>query len=305
MSGPAITARGLGKDYGSLAAVQAIDLEVAEGEFFGFLGPNGAGKTTTIHMLTTLLRLSRGEAVVAGHDVVREPLAVRRQIGLVFQETTLDGSLTAEENLRFAARLYGLSRADTTRRVDESLALFDLQGRRGDKARSFSGGMRRALDLARGVLHDPQILFLDEPTIGLDPVNRRAVWDYLDRIRSRGTTLFLTTHYLDEADGCDRVAIVDHGAIVAEGSPRELKARLGTDQVEVEADRVDDALVEQIRRVAGIAPTRTTRGLSVATAEPARVVDALLPLVGGAVRSVGVRSASLEDVFVSVVGGRR
>ena len=305
MTGPAISTHGLGKDYGALAAVQAIDLEVAEGEFFGLLGPNGAGKTTTIHMLTTLLRLSRGQAFVAGHDVARAPLAVRREIGLVFQETTLDGELTAEENLRFAARLYGLSRGDTARRVDEALALFDLQGRRRDKARSFSGGMRRALDLARGVLHDPKILFLDEPTIGLDPVNRRAVWDYLDRIRSRGTTLFLTTHYLDEADGCDRVAIVDHGSIVAEGSPRELKDRLGTDSVEVEADHIDDALVEQVRRRAGVEPARTARGLSVSVAEPARIVEALLPLVGGLARSVSVRSASLEDVFVSVVSGRR
>ena len=256
-------------------------------------------------MLTTLLRPTRGHALVAGHDVAARPLEVRREIGLVFQETTLDGELTAEENLRFAARLYGLSRSETASRVEEALSLFDLQGRRGDRARTFSGGMRRALDLARGVLHRPRILFLDEPTIGLDPVSRRTVWDYLGRIRDQGTTLFLTTHYLDEADTCDRVAIVDHGAIIARGTPEELKRGLGAESIELEADDVDQTLVDDVRRLTGVEPTRTTRGLVVNVDETGPALQALLPLVNGRVKSASVRRPSLEDVFISLMGKDR
>jgi len=301
----AIEAHDLGKDYGANTAVRSVDLEVHSGEFFGFLGPNGAGKTTTIHMLTTLLRPTRGRALVAGHDVVARPLEVRREIGLVFQETTLDGELTAEENLRFAARLYGLSRSETAARVEEVLTLFDLQGRRSDRARTFSGGMRRALDLARGVLHRPRILFLDEPTIGLDPVNRRAVWNYLGRIGEQGTTLFLTTHYLDEADACDRVVIVDHGAIIAQGTPEELKRGLGAENIELEVDDVDQALIDDVRRLSGVEPTRTSRGLGVTVDDTGPALEALLPLVNGRVRSASVRRPSLDDVFVSLIGSAR
>ena len=187
---PAIAAVGLGRDYGSVRAVDAVDLEVRSGEFFGFLGPNGAGKTTTIGMLTTLLHPSRGAAWVAGRDVWAEPLAVRRQIGVVFQETSLDLDLTAEENLRFCTRLYGLSRKESASRIDEALRLFDLGERRRERVRSFSGGMRRALDLARGILHRPSILFLDEPTLGLDPAQRRRIWEFLLRLRTEsGTTV--------------------------------------------------------------------------------------------------------------------
>src|SRR5436190_740518 len=193
-----------------------IDLDVQPGEFFGFLGPNGAGKTTTIRMLTTLLQPTRGAASVAGRDVQREPLGVRREIGVVFQETTLDLDLTAEENLRFCTRLYGLSRKESAARIDEALRLFELSERRRERVRSFSGGMRRALDLARGILHRPSVLFLDEPTLGLDVTQRRRIWEFLLRLSNEyGTTLFLTTHYLEEADPCDRVAIVDRGQIVA------------------------------------------------------------------------------------------
>jgi ABC-2 type transport system ATP-binding protein len=206
-------------------ALHSLDLTVERREFFGFLGPNGAGKTTTIHLLATLLRPSRGGAQVEGHDIVREPLAVRRRIGLVFQETTLDRDLNVEQNLVFAARLYGLDRKTARNRIDELLELFDLNPRRGELVRSLSGGMRRTLDIARGILHSPSLLFLDEPTLGLDPANRRRTWEFLHRLReSASMTFFLTTHYLEEAEGCDRVAIIHRGRLAALGTPSELKA---------------------------------------------------------------------------------
>src|SRR6185437_2357653 len=187
---PVVQAFGLGKDYGKLRAVEAVDITVGHGEFFGFLGPNGAGKTTMIHMLTTLVGPTRGRAEVAGHDVVDEPLEVRKHIGLVFQETTLDGELSAEENLQLAGKLYGLGRAELKVRIDEVLDLFELTERRHDSVRTFSGGMRRQVDLARGILHRPDVLFLDEPTLGLDPVNRGRVWGFLERLASEeGMTL--------------------------------------------------------------------------------------------------------------------
>jgi len=302
----AIQARGLGKDYGGICAVESLDLEVGHGEFFGFLGPNGAGKTTTIHMLTTLLRPSRGQAWVAGHDVARSPLPVRRSIGLVFQATTLDLDLTASENLHFAGRLYALPSDQRARRVDEVLALFDLQERRGDPVRTFSGGMRRALDLARGILHRPAILFLDEPTLGLDPGYRRRIWSFLHRLREEeGMTLFLTTHHLDEADGCHRVVILDRGRILASGSPEELKREMGAETVEVELDEVDEELVEWIEHRIGRPPQYTEAGLllSVEAAEP--LLAELLPLLGGRVRAARVRRPSLEDVFVKLTGRDR
>src|SRR5712692_8485202 len=248
---PAIAALGLGRDYGAVRAVDAIDFDVRPGEFFGFLGPNGAGKTTTIRMLTTLLRPSRGSARVAGKDVQRDPLGVRRQIGVVFQETTLDLDLTADENLRFCTRLYGLSRRESRQRIDEALSLFGLEERRGQRVRSFSGGMRRALDLARGILHRPSILFLDEPTLGLDPTQRRRIWEFLRRLcNESGTTLFLTTHYLEEADPCDRVAIVDRGQVVVLGEPSALKRTLGAESIELITEHAD-ALTPRVRDLTG------------------------------------------------------
>ena len=274
------------------------------GEFFGFLGPNGAGKTTTIRMLTTLLRPSRGTAVVAGRDVEADPLGVRRQIGLVFQETTLDGDLTAEENLRFVARLYGLSRSETAARVTEALDLFGLTERRGDQVRSFSGGMRRALDLARGILHRPSILFLDEPTLGLDPGQRRRIWEFLRRVCDESeTTLFLTTHYLEEADDCDRVAIVDHGRVIALDSPSSLKRKLGQEIVELAGGRPDE-LAARVRELTGLEPLHTERGVSLTVADAEPVLAVLLPLTRSGVQ-VRVNPPTLDDVFVSLTEAGR
>jgi ABC-2 type transport system ATP-binding protein len=298
---PAIAAFGLGREFGAVTAVDAIDLEVQAGEFFGFLGPNGAGKTTTIRMLTTLLRPSRGSARVAGEDVQANPLGVRRQIGVVFQETTLDLDLTAEENLRFCTRLYGMSRKESALRIDEALELFDLAERRRQRVRAFSGGMRRALDLARGILHRPSILFLDEPTLGLDPTQRRRIWEFLRRLGSESdTTLFLTTHYLEEADPCDRVAIVDKGRIVALGEPATLKRRLRRDSIELSADR-SDGLAARVHELTGVEPHATAHGLSLIVDDAASLLPLLLPLTREGVE-VRVSRPTLEDVFVALTG---
>jgi ABC-2 type transport system ATP-binding protein len=219
-----IEARGLGKDFGSVCALASLDLDVAAGEFFGFLGPNGAGKTTTVHILATLLSPTRGGARIGGHDIVRDGLAVRRAIGIVFQETTLDRDLTVEENLRFAARLWDLPARVARARIDHLLSQFDLADRRRFPVRALSGGLRRRLDIARGVLHAPRVLFLDEPTAGLDPRARRALWDFILAFRAEsGVTVFLTTHYVEEAEPCDRVAVLDRGRLAALGTPAELK----------------------------------------------------------------------------------
>lgn len=233
MTTPAIAARGLGKDFGAVPALDALDLDVAEGEFFALLGPNGAGKTTAVHLWATLLRPSRGSARVLGHDVVREGLAVRRRIGLVFQEPTLDRDLSVLENLRFAARLWDLPARVAGSRIEALLDRFDLAARRDVPVRTLSGGQRRAADIARGLLAEPRLLFLDEPTAGLDPHARRSLWESIHRLRAeRGVTVLLTTHYVEEAEPCDRVALLHRGRLAALGTPAELKRRAGTDTLE-------------------------------------------------------------------------
>jgi ABC-2 type transport system ATP-binding protein len=241
---PAIRAVGVRKSYPGVEAVRGIDLTVDQGETFGFLGPNGAGKTTTIAMLCTLVSPTAGRIEIAGHDTRTAPGRVRRNLGLVFQETTLDGDLTAEENLRFHADLYSLPRATLSARVDAILDLVGLASRHDALVRTFSGGMRRRLEIARGLLHRPRVLFLDEPTIGLDPQARAWLWTHLGEVREReATTLFLTTHYLEEAERCDRIAIIDDGRIVAQGRPAELKSVLGADRVEL---RTGDAILDLV-----------------------------------------------------------
>src|SRR5512139_1538934 len=222
---PAIIVEGLARSFGAVEAVKGIDLTVAPGEIFGFLGPNGAGKSTTINMLCTLLRPSGGSARVAGHDIVRERDDVRRNIGLVFQDPTVDGYLTGEQNLRFHAELYGVPRAIMGERMRQVLEMVGLWDRRKDRVETYSGGMKRRLEIARGLLHSPRVLFLDEPTIGLDPQTRTSIWDYIRQLKqAEEITIFLTTHYMDEAEHCDRIAIMDAGRIVALDTPENLKA---------------------------------------------------------------------------------
>jgi ABC-2 type transport system ATP-binding protein len=224
-AGPAIAVNALAKSFDEVEAVRGVSFEVAAGEVFGFLGPNGAGKTTTINMLCTLVTPSGGSASVAGHDVVRERDDVRRHIGLVFQDPTLDGYLTAEQNLRLHAELYGIDSALVPARMREVLEMVGLWERRGATVGTFSGGMRRRLEIARGLMHSPRVLFLDEPTIGLDPQTRSSIWSYIRLLKeSEETTIFLTTHYMEEAEVCDRIAIMDQGEIVALDTPAALKA---------------------------------------------------------------------------------
>lgn len=230
---PAIAARGLGKDFGPVRALDALDLDVTAGAFFALLGPNGAGKTTAIHLFATLVHPSRGSAVVMGHDIVREGLAVRREIGLVFQEPTLDRDLTVVENLRFAARLWNLPGRLAESRALDLLERFGLVAQRDTAVRALSGGQRRSADIVRGLLAEPRLLFLDEPTAGLDPHARRALWESIHRLRAeRGVTVFLTTHYVEEAEPCDQVALLDHGRLAALGTPAELKRRAGSTTLE-------------------------------------------------------------------------
>ena len=230
---PAVEARGLGKDFASVRALDSLDLDVSEGEFFALLGPNGAGKTTAVHLWATLLKPTRGSARVLGHDVVRDGLAVRRRIGLVFQEPTLDRDLSVLENLQFAGRLWDLPGRVAGPRIEALLEQFDLAERRDVPVRTLSGGQRRAADIARGLLAEPRLLFLDEPTAGLDPGARRSLWDAIHLLRTgRGVTVFLTTHYVEEAEPCDRVALLDRGRLAALGTPAELKRRAGTATLE-------------------------------------------------------------------------
>jgi ABC-2 type transport system ATP-binding protein len=298
----AVHVRKLVKRYGDLEAVAGIDFEVRQGELFGFLGPNGAGKSTTINMLCTLVRPSSGVAYVAGHDVARERDAVRRQIGLVFQDQTLDGYLTAEQNLRLHAELYGMPRALIAPRIEEVLRMMEIHERRKSLVNTFSGGMRRRLEIARGLLHSPRVLFLDEPTIGLDPQTRSSIWSYILRLkREADITIFLTTHYMDEAENCGRIAIMDHGRIVALDTPDVLKASVGKDRVQIRTE--DDAAAAQaLRERFGIEASEAEGALTFGVAEGEQFVPRLFAQLGVAIRSVSVSRPSLDDVFMSYTG---
>lgn len=232
-----IVTRALAFAYGSVRALDGLDLEVGRGELFALLGPNGAGKSTTVQILTTLRVPTAGTATIAGRDVVRDPREVRRRAGVVFQDTSLDDRLTATENLELHAAIFGVPRSERRERVAARLRWIGLESSAAQRVRTFSGGMKRRLEIARALVHDPEILFLDEPTVGLDAQTRRAVWEKLGELgQQRKSTVFVTTHYMDEAERCDRVAILDHGKLVALGTPAELIAKAG-------ATRLEDAFV--------------------------------------------------------------
>jgi len=289
------------KSFGETVAVDGIRFTVGEGEIFGFLGPNGAGKSTTVKVLSTLLEPTSGTARVAGHDVVRDAQAVRRSLGILFQDATVDIRLTARENLRLHAVVYGVPSAERAKRIEEALAWIDLTPQGDRLVRTFSGGMRRRLELARALLHRPPILFLDEPTTGLDPQTRRALWEKLLALRrAGGTTIFMTTHYLEEAEHCDRLAIIDHGRLVAEGTPDELRAGAGEERIALAT--VDDTrAAEELARRLGVVPQRTERGLEFAVENGER----FLPLLFGfpvEIRSLTLKKPTLEDAFIALTG---
>ncbi|CAN5885224.1 daunorubicin resistance protein DrrA family ABC transporter ATP-binding protein [soil metagenome] len=300
---PAIEIRGLRKRYGDLEAVKGIDLEVPTGELFGFLGPNGAGKSTTIKILCTLVRPTSGDALVAGFNVVEERNEVRRHIGLVFQEPTLDEYLTAEQNLRFHAEIYGIPRAAVAARLDSVLEMVGLGDRRKDKVSGFSGGLKRRLEIGRGLLHSPRVLFLDEPTIGLDPHSRVTLWNYVDQLRvQEAITVFLTTHYMDEAERCDRIAIIDQGRIVVIGTPAGLKAGVGQDRIRIRTAN-DTAAAETIVTGLGVRAIATSDGVDVFTDDGEGFVPRIFEL-GLSVQSVTVTKPTLDDVFLAYTGNR-
>ncbi|HMC51175.1 MAG TPA: ATP-binding cassette domain-containing protein [Acidimicrobiales bacterium] len=290
------------KRYGPLEAVRGVSFEVAPGETFGFLGPNGAGKSTTISMLCTLLTPTSGSATVAGFDVVHQRMGVRRRIGLVFQDMTLDDYLTAEENLRFHAELYGVPRHEIGDRLDRVLDMVGLSERRKNIVRTYSGGMKRRLEIARGLLHSPRVLFLDEPTVGLDPQTRSHIWAYINELKkAEAITMFLTTHYMDEAEHCDRIAIMDRGEIVVMDTPEALKASVGADRVSITTDD-DEAAVGLLQERFGIAAHRSEDSVSFHVARGERFVPRLLNEFALAVHSVSVARPTLDDVFMKYTG---
>jgi ABC-2 type transport system ATP-binding protein len=299
---PAIVVDGLDKRFGEVHAVRGVEFEVHAGEVFGFLGPNGAGKTTTINMLCTLAKPTSGTATVAGHDVVTERDDVRRNIGLVFQDPTLDGYLTAAQNLKLHAELYGVQSDLVAPRMEQVLKMVALWDRKDHPVRNFSGGMRRRLEIARGLMHSPRVLFLDEPTIGLDPQTRRSIWSYIRELKqTEDITIFMTTHYMDEAEWCDRIAIMDHGQIVALDAPETLKAQVGKDRVTIHTD--DDeaaigALAEKFEIEATIAEGAVTFGVP----KGEEFVPRLFAELGLPIKSVSVSRPTLDDVFMSYTG---
>jgi ABC-2 type transport system ATP-binding protein len=298
----------LSKRFGTFTAVDRVSFSVGRGEIFGFLGPNGAGKTTTISMLCTLLQPSGGNARVAGYDVIHHPHQVRQHIGLIFQDPSLDERLTGWENLKFHAQLYNVP-SDTFRsRARELLSMVELTEKARQKVKAYSGGMKRRLEIARGLLHHPDVLFLDEPTIGLDPQTRRHIWSYLTDLRRReGTTLLMTTHYIDEAENCDRVAIIDHGSIAELDTPDNLKAQIGGDVVSIATDdnrRAAELLLNEYELRA-----REDHGdrLVVESPQGSSLVPRLIQKFAGesppiTVNDVQLRRPSLEDVFVHRTG---
>jgi ABC-2 type transport system ATP-binding protein len=301
-AGPSIEVADLAKRFGEIEAVRGVSFEVRQGETFGFLGPNGAGKSTTISMLCTLLTPSAGSARVAGFDVVAARAEVRRRIGLVFQDTTLDDYLTAEENLRFHAELYGVARSELGPRMAAVLEMVGLAERRKSVVRTFSGGMKRRLEIARGLLHSPRVLFLDEPTVGLDPQTRAHIWAYIHELRrAEQVTIFLTTHYMDEAEHCDRIAIIDGGRIVAIGTPEELKASVGRDRVQLEVADQQRAIDELSRRF-GVEASVAEGMVTFHVASGEAFVPRLFEQLDVPIRSVRVARPTLDDVFMAYTG---
>ena len=296
-----IKTNALTKSYGKIQAVRNIDLSIEKGEIFGLLGPNGAGKTTTIGMLCTIVRPTSGSALIAGYDVIKEPAQVRRKVGIVFQDPTLDTVLTGQENLELHARLYGVPSDIREKRITEMLELVDLKQRSNDVTRTYSGGMRRRLELARGLLHRPAVLFLDEPTLGLDPQTRARIWEYIKKMaQMEQTTVVLTTHYMEEAEQvCDRVGIIDHGRIIALNSPENLKESMGGDMVVI---RVKEPPLEKIRALPYVSEVKENEGtLEIITKEAHLHLAEILSMIKD-VQCVEMRVPTLNDVFIKLTG---
>ncbi|RPJ53522.1 MAG: ATP-binding cassette domain-containing protein [Methanobacteriota archaeon] len=305
--GEIIEVRHLSHRFGSAVAVDDVSFDVHEGEIFSFLGPNGAGKSTTINVLTTLLPLQSGTVKVAGYDVAKEPEQVRSSIGIVFQEVTLDRDMTVWEILEFHGRIYEMKKALRQERIDELIALVELEPKRDTLVKHLSGGMKRRLEIARGLMTRPKLLFLDEPTLGLDPQTRLKIWDYIGQVNEEGTTIFLTTHYMEEADQIsDRISLIDHGKIVVSGKPWELKNKLGEDIIYLETSDQQKAaaLLRDMPNVRSVTPKR--RGLIASTTEDGtRVLPVIMERLirnGIKLTVVNLKKPSMDDVFVHFTG---
>ncbi len=306
---PAISVRGLSKTFnGTVRAVQDISFDVANGEAFGFLGPNGAGKTTTVSMLTGGLAPTAGQATVDGIDVFHHPHEIKRRIGLVFQESTADPDLTGRENLELAAALFGVPRREVEPKIDSLLERMQIGDAADRLAKTYSGGMRRRLELGVGIIHSPRVLFLDEPTLGLDPQGRAGFWRYVQELRKEhGMTVFITTHYLDEADTiCERIAIIDHGRIVATGTPSELKDRLGGDVVTVHPSRTGPDVEAAIRALPGVVAVTSYDGTyRVKAPRGEELIPTLVEActrAGVGLTAVSLKRPSLDEVFLEFTG---
>jgi ABC-2 type transport system ATP-binding protein len=307
---PAIEVSHIVKRYGDFEAVKDVNFSVADGEIFGLLGPNGAGKSTLIRMMTTLIPLTGGRAIIAGQDVAKEPNAVRRMIGVIPQALTSDPDLTVEENLSIYAKLYSVPKAERIKNITEVLEAVDLLKWRGAQVKTLSGGMRRRVEIARGLVHNPRIFFLDEPTTGLDPVSRIAVWEMLSNLRAtRNLTILITTHYMDEADKlCDRLAIVDHGTLVALGTPLELKHSVpGANVVEVHFDRETPEWQARLEGMEGVTSVQAESAgyYRVLTSSGSRTTMQLVEMaasLGETITSLSVQNTTLDDVFVHYTG---
>ena len=303
-----IEVKNLTKKFNGLTAVDHISFEVKKGELFGLLGPNGAGKTTTINMLSTLLTPTSGCAKVCGYDIVKERDEVRRNIGIVFQEPALDNKLTGRENLEFHAMMYGMNKEERKRRIKEVLELVELSDKADVLVENYSGGMKRRLEIARGLVHRPKVLFLDEPTLGLDVQTRRRIWDYIKKLnRESNITIILTTHYMEEADYlCDRVAIIDHGKIIAMDTPKRLKDKLGGDVITFEIEKKTNEFMRVINKLKFVKSVKKHNNkLTVTVEQGEKRIPKLIRIAqerGVDIKSVSLHKPSLEDVFLHFTG---
>ncbi|MCX6668091.1 MAG: ATP-binding cassette domain-containing protein [Euryarchaeota archaeon] len=302
-----ITTKNLTKKFDDFVAVDHVSFSVKKGEIFGFLGPNGAGKTTTIKMLTTLLYLTEGSAELSGFDIVKNRNKVRQKIGIVFQEPALDSELTGRENLDFHARVYGLNKENRKKRIDEMLRLVDLEDKKDVLVKQYSGGMKRRLEIARGLMHFPIVLFLDEPTLGLDAQTRRAIWEYIKKMnRDENTTIFLTTHYMEEAEYlCDRVAIIDHGKIVVLDTVDALKNSIGNDMITLSCINVE-TLRKRLESETWVKNMKQhdallTLGVEKGEEKIPEIIE-IARLLNIKITSISLRKPTLEDVFLHVTG---
>ena len=307
MSERIIEVKDLKYKYGDFKAVDGVNFFVREGEIFSFLGPNGAGKSTVINILTTLLPVQKGSVIIAGYDLAKEPVQVRRSIGIVFQDETLDRDLTVWETLELHGRIYSMPKAERKDRIDEIIKLVELEEKRNVRTRFLSGGMKRRLEIGRGLMTRPKVLFLDEPTIGLDTQTRRRLWDYIKKVNDSGTTIFLTTHYMDEADQVSNwIDILDHGKIIASGDPTTLKDALGNDMIYL--DTSDNAAAEEMLR-----SMKAVRNVKAAASGLVATINAdgthCLPIIMNRLRergidiiSVNLKKPTLDDVFVHYTG---